>query len=72
MSYCGSVERDIKCKIGVTLWFEPWSYDTVMTGIIYIENWPGRAEYITALTGRAGKLVVGTGPGQIISARADL
>ena len=39
MSYYGSVE-DIKCKIGVTIWFELWSYDTIMTGKIYIENRP--------------------------------
>ena len=53
MSYYGSVE-DIKCKIGVTIWFELWSYDTIMTGKMYIEN-----GYVT---GRAGKLVVGNGP----------
>ena len=41
MSYYGLVE-DIRCKIGVTIWFELWSYDTVMTGNIYIGNGPGR------------------------------
>ena len=40
MSYYGSVE-DIKCEIGVTIWFELWSYDTIMTG--NIENGPDRA-----------------------------
>ena len=75
MSYYGSIE-DIKCKIGVTIWFKLWSYDTIMTGNIYIENGPGR---VCNGPSRAGKLVVGNGPGrngigpgQIISARADL
>ena len=46
MSYYGPVEN-IKCKIGVTIWFELWSYnDNNTTGNIYIENGPDRAEYV--------------------------
>ena len=41
MSEYSSVE-DIKCQIGVTIWPELWSYDTIMTGNIYIENGLGR------------------------------
>ena len=74
MSDYGSVEN-IKCKIGVTKWFELWSYDAVTTGNIYIENGPGR------VCNGSGRKISGwkrarpkrdrAGSGQIISARAD-
>ena len=74
MSYQGSVE-DIKCKIGVTIYDSNSDHMTLLGQIKFILK-TGWVEYVT---GRAEKLVVGSGPGwkgigpgQIISARADL
>ena len=68
MSYYGSME-DIKCKIGVTIWFELWLYDTIMTDNIYIENEPGQK---ISCWKRARSKREWAGPGQIISTREDL